>query len=56
MCLDKVHFDFWKTRDFAANSGGPFSSYTRIKTNINGGLGIWGGYSVQNYRLYCPPK
>ena len=56
MCLDKVHFDFWRTRDFAANSGGPFSSYTRIKTNIKGGLGIWGGYSVGYHRLYCPPK
>lgn len=56
MCLDKVHFDFWTTRDFAANSGGPFASYTRIKTNIKGGLGIWGGYSVSYYRLYCPPK
>ena len=54
--IDKVHFDFWKTRDFAANSGGPFSSYTRIKTNIQGGLGIWGGYAVHTYRLYCPPK
>lgn len=56
MCLDKVHFDFWRTRDFAANSGGPFSSYTRIKTNVKGGLGIWGGYSVGYHRLYCPPK
>lgn len=56
MCLDKVHYDFWRTRDFAANSGGPFSSYTRIKTNIKGGLGIWGGYSVGYHRLYCPPK
>ena len=54
--LDKEHFDFWNTRDFASNSGGPFSSYTRIKTNIKGGLGIWGGYSVGTYRLYCPPK
>ena len=54
--LDKAHYDFWTTRDFSANSGGPFSSYTRIKTNINGGLGIWGGYSVSYLRLYCPPK
>lgn len=54
--IDEKHFDFWKTRDFAANSGGPFSSYTRISTNINGGLGIWGGYAVHTYRLYCPPK
>jgi hypothetical protein len=54
--MDKAHFDFWNTRDFAANSGGPFASYTRISTNINGGLGIWGGYAVNTYRLYCPPK
>jgi hypothetical protein len=54
--LDKEHFDFWNTKDFAANSGGPFAGYTRIKTNIKGGLGIWGGYSVSTYRLLCPKK
>jgi Domain of unknown function (DUF4249) len=54
--IDKVHFDFWNTRDFSANSGGPFSSYTRIATNIKGGLGIWGGYACNTYRLYAPPK
>lgn len=54
--LDKAHFDFWNTRDFNANSGGPFSSYTRIATNIEGGLGIWGGYAVDTYRLFAPPK
>ena len=54
--IDKAHFDFWSTRDFAAGNSGPFSSYTRITSNINGGLGIWGGYTVRMYRLYCPPK
>ncbi len=54
--LDKEHFDFWNTRDFAANSGGPFASYTRIRTNIKGGLGVWGGYSVSTYRIFCPEK
>lgn len=54
--IDKFHFDFWNTRDFAANSGGPFSSYTRISSNIKGGLGIWGGYAVETYKLYAPPK
>lgn len=54
--IDQAHFDFWNTRDFAANSGGPFASYTRIKTNIKGGLGIWGGYAANTYRLYCPKK
>ncbi len=54
--IDKAHYDFWRTRDFSANSGGPFSSYTRISTNVNGGLGIWGGYAVGNYKLFVPPK
>lgn len=51
MCIDEAHFDFWNTRDFSANSAGPFSSYTRIQGNVQGALGIWGGYSVDNYRL-----
>lgn len=54
--IDKAHFDFWNTRDFAANSGGPFSTYTRISTNINGGLGIWGGYAVSIDTLEVPVK
>ncbi len=54
--IDKAHFDFWNTRDFSANSGGPFSAYTRIATNIQGGLGIWGGYAVGTYSLKVPPK
>ncbi|MFZ1706100.1 MAG: DUF4249 domain-containing protein [Saprospiraceae bacterium] len=54
--IDKAHFDFWNTRDFNANSGGPFSTYTRITTNINGGLGIWGGYAMSLDTLQVPPK
>jgi Domain of unknown function (DUF4249) len=56
MNLDAEHFGFWQTRDASATRGGPFSSYIRIKSNIKGGLGIWGGYSVSNYKLYCPTK
>ncbi len=47
--VDKAHFDFWNTLEFNAANQGPFSSYTRIESNINGGLGIWGGYSVSYY-------
>ncbi|MCZ2101387.1 MAG: DUF4249 domain-containing protein [Chitinophagales bacterium] len=54
--IDKAHFDFWNTRDYAAANSGSFSSYTRVTSNIQGGLGIWGGYTVRVYRLYCPPK
>lgn len=44
--IDKAHYDFWSTAEFERNSGGnPFSNPTIIKTNIKGGLGIWGGYS-----------
>lgn len=56
MTMDKAHFDFWNTRDAAANSGGPFSAYVRITSNINGGLGIWGGYAVNVYDLIVPKK
>ncbi len=44
--LDEVHFKFWNTLEFNALNQGPFSNYTRIESNIEGGLGIWGGYSV----------
>jgi len=54
--IDKDHFDFWNTRDFSANSGGPFAAYTRIATNIKGGLGIWGGYAIGKYELEVPPR
>lgn len=54
--IDKAHFDFWNTRDFSANNGGPFAAYTRISTNINGGLGIWGGYAIGIYSMKVPPK
>jgi len=52
--LDKAHFNFWNTRDFSANSGGPFSSYTRISSNIKGGLGVWGGYATEQYKSFVP--
>lgn len=54
--LDKAHFDFWNTLEYNAQSGGPFSSYTRIQSNIVGGLGIWGGYSVSYYDVVVPPR
>lgn len=47
--IDEAHFNFWNTLEFNAINQGPFSSYTRIQSNINGGLGIWGGYAVSYY-------
>lgn len=44
--IDEAHFDFWNTLEFSNANQGPFASYTRLQTNIVGGLGVWGGYSV----------
>jgi Domain of unknown function (DUF4249) len=54
--IDKAHFDFWSTLEANANSGGPFGTYTRVKFNINGGLGIWGGYNASYLDTIVPKK
>ena len=42
--IDRRHYDFWKTIEFDSGIDGPFSSATIIESNIEGGLGVWGGY------------
>ena len=51
--IDKAHYDFWHTLE---SDGGdtPFSAPTRIKSNITGGIGIWGGYGTFLDTLYIP--
>lgn len=49
--LDKPHFRFWQTMEFNTGREGPFTSYVRIQSNIEGGLGIWGGVSFEDYVL-----
>ncbi len=49
--IDRAHFDFWNTLEFNAANQGPFSSYTRILSNVEGGQGIWGGLSASYYSL-----
>ncbi len=49
--IDKAHYEFWNTLEAARNNQGPFSSYTKVTSNINGGLGIWGAYSVKQYNM-----
>ncbi len=51
--ISKSHYDFWRTLE---NDGGdsPFSSPVKIKTNINGGLGIWGGYGSNIVTIIIP--
>ncbi len=52
--IDKPSYDFWSTLDYETNSGGPFGSATVIKSNISGGLGIWGGYAANYDTLFIP--
>ncbi len=49
--IDEAHFDFWSTLEFNRANQGPFSSATVISYNIEGGIGIWGGYSSSIRRL-----
>ena len=49
--IDKVHFDFWNTLEFAQGNQGPFSSYSRAASNINGGIGVWGGSAIEYYTV-----
>lgn len=54
MTLDYDHYEFWSSLEFDSNNGGPFANYTRANSNINGGLGIWGGYSAYYYQYIIP--
>jgi hypothetical protein len=54
--IDKAHFNFWNTLEANANNGGPFGTYTRVKFNIDGGLGVWGGYNATYYDAIVPKK
>lgn len=54
--IDKATYDFWRTMEFTyASVGNPFSSPTRVMSNINGGaLGYFGGYASQFRTIIIP--
>jgi len=54
--IDKATFDFWRTIESSyANIGNPFSSPTKVLSNIKGGaLGYFGGYAAQYETLIIP--
>jgi len=56
--IDKATFDFWRTFEFSLQSvGNPFSSPTRVQSNLsNGALGYFGGYAAQFRTLLIPPR
>lgn len=52
--IDQAHFEFWRNLESqVAGNGNPFSNPTPIKSNIQGGLGIWGGYSLTYDTIYA---
>jgi hypothetical protein len=45
--IDRNTFEFWRTEETQVqNNGNPFGSPAPISGNIEGGLGIWGGYAA----------
>lgn len=56
MAIDEAAFNFWSTLEFARTNQGPFSSYTRIDHNIEGGLGIWMGLAASYYTRRVPDR
>lgn len=52
--MDETHFDFWNTLEFSRNNSGPFSSFNRVSSNVDGALGVWGGYAVGYYEDVVP--
>lgn len=53
--LDYGNFRFWQTLEANTGSQGPFGNYVRIESNINGGLGVWGGSSYIETTAIVPP-
>ncbi|UCH14493.1 MAG: DUF4249 domain-containing protein [Bacteroidales bacterium] len=49
--IDREHYEFWNTyQNEILLSANPFSaSNAMIKSNINNGLGVWGGYAASYY-------
>jgi hypothetical protein len=54
--IDKATYDFFRTLEYSyASIGNPFSSPTKVLSNIKGGgLGYFGGYAVQYVTLIIP--
>ena len=52
--IDRAVYDFWNTLEEQQRTGGPFASPTYIRSNIKGGLGIWGGYGAVFDTLVVP--
>ncbi len=52
--IDRPHHRFWNTLEDQLRSGGPFASPTYVISNVEGGLGVWGGYGSVYDTLVVP--
>ena len=52
--VDRAHYRFWRTYEEQLLSGGPFATPSYIQGNVNGGLGIWGGYGAAYDTIIIP--
>ncbi len=50
--IDREHFEFWRTIEQEYFSGGnPFVYPVVIRHNVNGAVGVWGGYGATIYTI-----
>ncbi|EJF11630.1 DUF4249 family protein [Pontibacter sp. BAB1700] len=50
--IDLDHYRFWYTLENERNNNGsPIGSANTTRSNINGGLGVWGGYGVTYHQI-----
>ncbi|GAB3814568.1 DUF4249 family protein [Pontibacter rugosus] len=50
--IDLPHYRFWSSLEAEQNSNGsPIGSPNITRSNINGGLGVWGGYGVTYHTI-----
>jgi hypothetical protein len=54
--IDQAQYNFWNSLEYEENNElNPFANPIVVASNINGGLGIWGGYG-STYKTMIVPK
>lgn len=55
--INEAHYDFWRTvENEKGNLGNPFGSFTVIASNVEGAVGIWGGYASTEISIVIPDE
>jgi len=54
--IDRTIYNFWRSAERSRNgTGNPFSEPMNLVGNIDGALGVWGGYGVSYYYIPIVP-